>query len=84
MGMVEFFHEQFEIKDQVAVMAKHISNFQTYIPKVKLKFEDVNDTTRRIQEFIKTKLQENLELVDNSFSLENLEYVQTELNNPMI
>jgi hypothetical protein len=56
-------------------MAKHITNFQTYIPKVKLKMEDVRDTTRKIQDFIQARLKENLELVDNSFSLENLEYV---------
>lgn len=75
MGVVEFFHEQYDIKDKVATMAKHITNFQTYIPKVKLKMEDVRDTTRKIQDFIQAKLKENLELVDNSFSLENLEYV---------
>jgi len=51
---------------------------------VKLKLDDERDTTRRIQDFVKSKLEENLQIVDNSFSLENLEYVQTELNNPMI
>jgi len=56
-------------------MSKHISNFQTYIPKVKLKVEDLGEASKKIQEFVSKKLAENLEMVDNSFALENLEYV---------
>lgn len=73
--MIEFFHEQYEIKDQIATMTEHITNFQTYIPRVKLKVENDYETSKKIQDFVMKKLEENLEMVDNSFALENLEYV---------
>ena len=49
-----------------------------------MKFEDIDDTTKRIQEAVKKQLSENLEIVDNTFSLENLDYVQNELANDKI
>jgi len=78
---VEFFFEQHEIKDEINKMKHGINQFSTYIPKVKLKVEDMQETTKKIQEDLKAKLALNLEVIDNSFALENFQYVTSEIQN---
>ena len=88
LSMVEFFHEQHEIKDQVLKLKSMIDHFATYIPAVQLKMpEDPNDFQQYTENIIgdlKLKLATNLIEMDNSFSLDNFSYATIEMSNDKI
>lgn len=55
-----------------------------YMPEVKLRVEDLEETTKRIQEDLRLRLEKNIERVDSAFAIENYDYITQELENPKL
>jgi hypothetical protein len=54
------------------------------MPKVKVRVDDYPDTIRKIKLHLNEKIDKHIERVDNSFAIENYEYVTKQLENPRL
>ena len=65
-------------------MQDTIKNFTTYIPTVTMNIPNYDENQRKIETTLESLINKDLKFVENSFAMENFEYVTNELGNEKI
>ena len=66
-------------------MKKQLTSFSIYMPEYTLKnVDDIEKVKTSIRNTLTEKLKENIDSIDNSFSLENFEYATKEMGNQTV
>ena len=80
-SVTEFYHEEYEMLDEINAMKKGINNFSIYQPAFELHVADLAEESKIIKEELKLKLEKYLKPIDNTFARDNFQYATIEMGN---
>ena len=79
-SLVEFYHEEIEIKSQIRKLSGGLEDFSLYLPSSRLVVSDLALAQQTIKVEMRERFKTLIERVDHSFGLENYNYVIESIN----
>lgn len=72
---IEFYHEQYNLHQQIRDIKENLKSFNIYMPKYQLRLDDPSLAMNQIKVDIRERLNSFFLETDHSFALTNYEYV---------
>lgn len=83
-SLIEFYHEEMDLKHKISDMANGLDSFQLYLPRAKVICKDLPKAMTQIKVDLRERINSYVERIDHSFALSNYQFVVTQIQDPII
>ena len=83
-SLIEFYHEESELKQKISSLANGLENFALYLPKARVICKDLPKAMTQIKVDLRERINSYVEKIDHSFALDNYKYVINNIEDPVI
>lgn len=78
-SLIEFYHEEMELKQRIKKMERGLGDFAVYLPKARVTCTDLSKAQTTIRIDLRERINSFVEKIDHTFALDNYKYVMEQI-----
>ena len=74
-SLLEFYHEESELKTNIKNLSQKLESFDVYLPKTRITVSNLAEAKAKIKVDIRERIKNYIKPIDHSFAIENYNYI---------